>query len=192
MRRVAVIGNSGAGKSTLATKLADRYGLRHLELDEYAQGPNWQLVAPEDFQRAIAAEIAGPAWVIDGNYLSRTSQTIWPLTDTIIWLDLPLRVVLPRLVRRSINRIRNGTELWNGNRERWSNLLGPDSVLIWAVRSHRQHRRELPATLARLRKEGKDVIVLHSAAEVAEWLGGLDRPAPRSAPDAIGSDPGEL
>ena len=40
-----------------------------------------------------------------------------PQADTVVWLDLPLRVWLPRLIRRTVRRLRGREELWNGNRE---------------------------------------------------------------------------
>ena len=40
--------------------------------------------------------------------------------DTIVWLDLPLRTLLPRIWRRTRRRMRDRVELWNpGNFETW-------------------------------------------------------------------------
>lgn len=45
--------------------------------------------------------------------------------DTVVWLDLPRRVAVPRIVRRTLGRMLRGEELWNGNRERLRYLFDP-------------------------------------------------------------------
>ena len=57
--------------------------------------------------------------------------------DTIVWLDLPLRVWLPRLVRRTRRRIKGDEMIFNDNRESWRTaLVGWDSLFVFALRSH--------------------------------------------------------
>lgn len=172
-RRVVVIGTSGAGKSTLSEPLAAHIGAVHVELDGIQHGPNWAQTPTEVFRERVAELARRPRWVFDGNYIDKVSHTLWPLADTVVWLDLPLRVILPRLVRRSLSRILRGTELWSGNREGWAALFGRNSVLLWAVRSHRRHRRELPARLADLAASGTRVVRLRSSAEADRWLAGV-------------------
>jgi len=41
MARVVTIGNAGRGKSTLARKMAERRGLRHIEIDRLMRQPGW-------------------------------------------------------------------------------------------------------------------------------------------------------
>jgi hypothetical protein len=48
---------------------------------------------------------------------------IWARADTVIWLDPPRRTVMRRVIWRTIRRVAGRAELWNGNRERWRNLL---------------------------------------------------------------------
>lgn len=170
MRRVVVLGTTGAGKSTLADRLAAAIGAEHVELDGFNHGPNWTPRSPEEFAAEVADVLTRPGWVVDGNYIDRVSETLWPRADTVIWLDLPLRVILPRIVRRTTGRIRARTELWNGNRESWSALVGRNSLLWWAVRSQRRHRAELPGRLAALERSGTRVVRLSSAAAVDRWL----------------------
>jgi len=77
---------------------------------------------------------AGDRWIIDGNY-NAVLPLIWERADTVIWLDPPRRTVMRRLIWRSVRRVAGRTELWNGNRERWRNLLTWDqeeSVISWA------------------------------------------------------------
>lgn len=170
MRRVVVLGTTGAGKSTLAGRLADLIGAEHVELDAFNHGPNWTPRPAEEFAASVESVLRRDRWVIDGNYIDRVGDTLWPHADTVVWLDVPLWVILPRIVRRSVRRIRNRTELWAGNRERWSALVGRTSLLSWAVRSQRRHRAELPGRLAELERAGATVIRLSSAAAADRWL----------------------
>jgi adenylate kinase family enzyme len=169
MDRIVIIGTSGSGKSTLAERLAQRLGLVHLELDAFVHGPGWQSVPQDRFRRALEERMGTRRWVCDGNYFDRTVEWVWPRADTIVWLDMPLRLVVPRLVRRSIRRIVTGEELWNGNHEEWTALVGRDSVVAWAVKSHRKHAVELPPRLDDLESRGTSVVRLRSPREVDAW-----------------------
>jgi hypothetical protein len=86
--------------------------------------------------------------------------------DLVVWLDLPVRVWLPRLVRRTARRVVRKEELCNGNRERWRDVLHPtNSVVVYALRNYRRTRRTLEAELARFR-----VARLRSPAEGERFL----------------------
>lgn len=132
--RIAVVGSSGSGKSTLARELVSR-GYAHLELDALAHQENWQRSPDPEMRGAIVDFIqAHGRWVVDGNY-ERFRNEIWSHVDTIVWLDLDRRTVMSRLLRRSLGRLLLRKTLWNGNRERWRDVLSRDperSVLMWA------------------------------------------------------------
>jgi adenylate kinase family enzyme len=165
-----VLGTTGTGKSTLAARIAELLGVEHLELDAFQHGPQWTPLPAESFAAAVTGVADRPGWVVDGNYIDRVSPVLWPRAELVVWLDLPLRVILPRIVRRTVVRIVRRTELWHGNREQWSGLFGRNSLLLWAVRSQRRHRRELPVRLAALASAGVRVVRLRSASEVDRWL----------------------
>jgi len=140
VRRISVVGSSGSGKSTLARGLADRLGLAHIELDAIFHQPNWQGLASDEFRRQVAARLAGApnGWVVCGNY-SAVRPDLWNAADTIVWLDLPRHVVIRRVTVRTIRRVVSREELWNGNREPWSNLYrwDPESnVIRWSWTRH--------------------------------------------------------
>jgi hypothetical protein len=68
--------------------------------------------------------------------------------NTVIWLDLPRRSVMRRIIWRTIRRAACRTELWNGNRERWRNLFTWDeqeSVISWAWHRHAIYRERYTA-----------------------------------------------
>lgn len=171
MKRVVVQGTSGSGKTTFSTALSARLGAPHIELDALHHGPNWTEATAEELRERVLAAIEGrDCWVVDGNYERKFGDLVLERADTLVWLDLPLRVCLTRLWRRTSHRIRDDVSLWNGNKESWRGVLwGRDSLFAWAVRAHLHRRRTFPAHLERLPR--LDVVRLRSAADVDTWLG---------------------
>jgi adenylate kinase family enzyme len=168
-RQIVVKGSSGSGKSTVAAELASRLRLTYIELDALHHGPNWSEPTAEEFRAIVrqAMDVAPAGWVVDGNYDSKLGDLIVNEADTIVWLDLPLSVKFPRVWRRTMHRIRNDVELWNGNRETWrDSLASRDSIFVWAIRPHMRHRRRWPK-----RFEGDERLLrLRTEDEVRRWL----------------------
>lgn len=135
MRRISVVGIPGSGKSTIAQELGALLEVPVLELDSIFHQANWTQLPDDEFVRQTAELVRTDGWVIDGNYSAVREDVIWPGADTVVWLDLPRRVVMTRLVRRTVRRTLTRQELWNGNRERSTNLTSWDphrSILRWA------------------------------------------------------------
>ena len=149
MRRVSVVGISGSGKSTLGLQLAARLGVSFGELDAVFHQPGWTPLAPEEFASRVSAMAAGDGWVIDGNY-SAVLPLVWARADTVVWLDPPRRTAMRRLVLRTLRRLVRRTELWNGNTERWRNLLtwdAQESVISWAWQTFPVYQRRYAAAM---------------------------------------------
>ena len=51
---------------------------------------------------------------------------VWDRATIIVWLYLPRCQIMAQVIWRSVGRAATGTELWNGNRERWSALVTAD------------------------------------------------------------------
>ena len=168
--RVNVKGISGSGKTTFARALAARLGVPFLELDAVHHiGPNWTEATSEELQASVREFMASAreGWVIDGNYESKLGGLVLDAAERIVWLDPPLRIALRRLWRRTLTRIRDDVELWNGNRESWrGGFWGRDSLFAWTLRSWFRHRREWPRKFA----GDPRFIRLRSAAEARRWL----------------------
>ena len=150
MQRVSVVGTSGSGKSTLARSLAGVLGADLLELDSVYHQADWVPLPTSDFRRRVARAAAGERWVIDGNY-SKIRDIVWTRADTVVWLDLPRRTVMRRVIWRSFRRAAGRVELWNGNREHWRNLFALDkeeSIISWAWQTHAANRVRYEAAMA--------------------------------------------
>jgi len=141
VNRVTIVGASGSGKSTLAEKLAGHLDARHVELDALFHQENWTPTPTPEFRDKVAAALDTERWVVAGNY-----SVVMDLTqggaDTIVWLDMPRWRVTWRVIKRSIRRAATKEELWNGNRERWRNLVKrkpEDNIIVWAWTHHGVH-----------------------------------------------------
>lgn len=173
MRRVSVVGCSGSGKTTVGRRLATRLGLPHLELDSIRHQAGWVELPDDEFRARVAAFTDGAAWVVDGNYSVVREHIVWPRADTVVWLDLPKRQVMGQVILRSVSRVALRRELWNGNRERWRNLMSwnPErSILRWAWTSHGRVRERYGAAATDPRWAHATFVRLTSRREVEAFL----------------------
>jgi len=142
VHRVSVVGNSGSGKSTFGRRLAERMQVPYVELDAIFHQPGWEELPRDQFRDRVAEVVAGPSWVVDGNY-SVVRDLVWSAADTVVWFDPPRRTVMRRVIARTVARTMTRRELWNGNREPWSNLLSLDpqrSIVAWSWTRHAVYR----------------------------------------------------
>jgi adenylate kinase family enzyme len=167
VRRVCVVASaSGNGKTTLGRALAERLGVPFHELDALHHGPGWTEATADELRAKVAPIVATEAWVIDGAYRGKLGDLVLERAELVVWLDLPVYVWLPRLVRRTAQRIIRGEELWNGNRESVRSALhARDSVIFYALRWYRRRRRLYPRELARF-----PLVRVRTRAEVDELL----------------------
>jgi adenylate kinase family enzyme len=167
VRRIAVIASaSGNGKTTLGRELARRLEVPFVEMDALVHGPNWAETPNDELRRIVEPILAGEGWVVDGTYRGKLGDLVLRNADVVVWLDQPIRVWLPRLVRRTWRRIRGRETLWNDNRETLRNaFFSRDSLILFAFRQHFRRRRVYPVELARY-----PVVRLRSPREVEEWL----------------------
>lgn len=122
--RVHVIGNSATGKSTLARRLALALDADFVELDALHWLPDrvgLNETDPDELERRFAHATCGEAWVAAGSNARFGQRTFWPRLDTVVWPDLPVPLLVWRVLRRSWQRWRtNGEELlWGTNVERF-------------------------------------------------------------------------
>jgi adenylate kinase family enzyme len=170
MRRVAVIGGSCTGKTTLSGGLARRLGVPHVELDALHHDPGWREAPADVLQARVDAALAAApdGWVVDGNYHGKLGTFVLERADTVVFLDLPYRVALRRVLWRTLSRSVTGKELWNGNRETFRNAFSRQSIVWWVVTQHGKYRQKWPSRYEAL--PHLQVVRLRSPREVRAWL----------------------
>jgi adenylate kinase family enzyme len=167
MRKVAVIASaSGNGKTTVGREIARRLDVRFVELDALVHGPNWSETPDDALRRLLEPVLGAEGWVIDGGYRGKIGDLVLARADTVVWLDLPLRVWLPRLAWRTVRRLRGREQIWNGNRETLRGAIwGREALIPYALRTHRDRRRRYPVELA-----AYPVVRLRTQAQVDRFL----------------------
>lgn len=146
--KIAILGCSGSGKSTLSRRLGNLLDLPVIELDSLYHQPNWVEADPDDFRESVAKGLAthSSGWIVDGNYNSALGDLVLAQATHVYWFDLPRNTVMKRVIWRSIRRVVTRQELWNGNRERFTNLFSWDphkSIIRWSWTRHAQYRERL-------------------------------------------------
>lgn len=182
--RLLIVGDTNAGKSTLGARLAQTLDAPFVELDALYWLPGWQARDREDFRRLLREHLpADGRWVAAGNY-SSSADIHWRRADTIVWLDYPLSVTIPRLVRRTWTRWRRKELLWGTNTE---NITGQlkiwdqnQSLISFSVRNHKRRRRGLEAAMTGGQLSA-NFIRLRTPAETAAWLKTVETAAVRIA-----------
>lgn len=171
MKRVNVCGTSGSGKSILSRRLADILGARYVELDAFQHLPRWQVRALDEFRALVSDAILADSWVIDGNY-KKVRDLVWPLADTIVFLDYPLPIILSRLTWRTFRRGLFREELWQGNRESiWRHFFVPkDSLYWWVLSTYRRRRAEAHVAMTEQLAAGKNYLLFRHPREADAWL----------------------
>jgi len=174
--RVLIAGVTGSGKTTLARRVAERWDLRHVEIDGLFHGENWT-PRPSfiDDVRALAAE---DRWVTEWQYTSKgTDEILAPRAQIVVWLDYPFALVRRRLLLRTLKRRLLRTQLWNGNvepalwaREGWS---GENDILRWQKNTRHKWERRMPSIEAT--HPHLHIVRLGHPTELKRWLTGSDR-----------------
>lgn len=90
MGRVVVVGNGGGGKSTLARKLAEHHDLPLCSVDQMQWDPGWVPVPDAVVSERLRSVMARERWIIDGWGPWSTIEERIVLSDTLIFVDLPL------------------------------------------------------------------------------------------------------
>lgn len=168
----------------MARRLSERMGAPHVELDALFHGPGWQPADADAFLAAVERATSDDTWVVDGNYRAVVGEgPVWARADTVVWLDLPRRVVMRQVVLRTLRRGLRREVLWNGNREPLAGLLRWDperSVVRWAWTTYDERRRRLEAAMASPSCTHLRFVRLRSRAEVEAFVAaaGEGRPTP--------------
>ncbi len=131
------------GREDDARALAYRLGAEHVELDAIFHRPGWTPLPLAEFRARLTQRLGATRWITDGNYDSSVQDIVLARADTVVWLDLPRPAVMRAVIGRTLRRVIRRQELWNGNRERWSNLCDPrpkQNIILWSFTRHAKYR----------------------------------------------------
>ena len=172
-QRIVVVGTTGSGKTTVAGRLERILGISHVELDSLNWEPNWTSLAeidPDRFRQRVREAVSVQAWVVDGSY-SVVRDLVWPKATMLVWLDYPLRLILWRLLLRTLRRIVTKEVLWSGNQESFhTQFFSRQSLFLWLLQTHPRRRRTYPGLLAQPEHAHLQVVRLYSPSETERWL----------------------
>jgi adenylate kinase family enzyme len=176
MQRIVIVGTSGSGKTTVAARMARELGFPHIELDALHWELNWTEALPEVLRERVMKAAEGSSWVIDGNY-GMVRDIVWGRADTVLWLDYSFSLVYWRVVFRTLRGIFTGKELWNGNRENLSSLIGKDSMPNWVKKMYSRIKIEYSAIFEQPEHDHIHFIRHRTSQETEEWLEVLTKPS---------------
>ncbi|MFC8125652.1 adenylate kinase [Streptomyces sp. NPDC057302] len=172
MERILVVGATGAGKSTLARALSSRLDLPYREMDAlHYNGPNWATNnrLAEDVSRLTSE----PRWIFDSLGTPEVRDLLWVRADTVLWLDYPKRVVMPRVLRRSLRRTVTREVLFGGNRETWRDWLSREHPAWWAWSQHASRRHAIGRRIRDPRFAPLDTLRFSHPSDTTAWLASL-------------------
>lgn len=133
--RIIVVGSCGCGKTYTGKKISKNFGIPFTDLDDLYWLPNWIVQDRDKFISGIKETASKPSWVIAGSQFSLRELT-WPKADYVIWIDLPLPLLLYRVIKRSIKNIITKQPFCNGNYETLGRLFGKYSIVTWTIKRY--------------------------------------------------------
>ncbi|WP_406945292.1 topology modulation protein [Halobacillus sp. SY10] len=168
MKRIMVLGvSAGVGKSTFAKKLGEKLDIDVYHLDRFYWEPGWQEATLEDFSERQRNVVGKEQWIIEGNYRN-TYEIRAEKADTIIYLELPLRTCLFRVLKRWwTHRGSTRPDLGEGCSERME-----ADFLKFIVTTYRKRKKNMQERLLSFQEIGreKQVIQLRSKKDIQKFL----------------------
>jgi adenylate kinase family enzyme len=106
--RIHITGASGSGTTTLGRTLAEAYGLKHFDTDDYfwiATDPPYQQIRPREERLALLEPVVTRhnRWILSGA-LDGWGDPLCRLFDLVVFLYVPQGIRLERLRQREIRR----------------------------------------------------------------------------------------
>jgi adenylate kinase family enzyme len=94
----------------LGERLAQILEVPLIELDALNWEPGWISLSslnPAELERRIREATLGNGWVVAGSYRNYCQRIFWPRLQCVVWLDLPMPLLVWRVIKRSWQRWRS-------------------------------------------------------------------------------------
>ena len=157
-KRIIILGGGGSGKSTLANRISLYTGYPVYHLDHMLLDSNWQMKDKKEWAEISKEFLSKDTGIVDGNYKSAIPDRIkW--ADLIIFIDIPTRVQLLRILKRFI---RNSFKLDQrygypeGSKEEIS-----FKFLLWVCTWNKNQKNKISSLLSEDYAKNKKVIVIN-------------------------------
>lgn len=162
-----ILGCGGSGKSTLSRQLHQITQLPIIPLDKMYWKPNWVTPSEEEWRNTISELVTQDKWIMEGNYGGTWDLRI-PRADTIIYLDMPTRVCLYRVLKRTFaNYGKVRPDMVEGCPERL------DWEFIHYILTFNLTRRKRNISIINQYKEEKQILIFRKKKELNAFLNSL-------------------
>lgn len=142
--KMIITGTTCTGKTTLGKKLANRFSVTQIDLDEYYFLPNWVEKENSQFVKDVLSVTQNKEhWVVTGSYQSIFKDTLWREASTIVWLDYSLLVILRRYVSRTYRRVFLKEKCCGENYESLRRTFSKDSLFLWIFKSYWRRKQRM-------------------------------------------------
>ena len=161
--RILIVGTSGSGKTTLAKALSQKLHCPHIELDSLGWKPGWVKTPDEEFICAVRDAISAESWVVCGNW-SIVKDLLWKRATHLIWLQLPFRIVLWRLFKRTMKNLLTKRKVAGGNQETFfQQFFTKQSIFLWVFQTHWKRKKTYQSLLSSGKYSHLNVVIIKSA-----------------------------
>lgn len=170
--------SAGVGKSTFAKEVSETLTIPVYHLDRYFWNPGWVEATIDEFSAAQQTLVKKDTWIIEGNYGStfdiRASQA-----DTIIYLELPLRTCLYRVLKRWLTNLGNNREdMGEGCTEKMDK-----EFLQFIIKTYSERKKQMNVRLDKFEKSSyqRNVFRLTDKKEISSFLQNIHETKERQA-----------
>ncbi len=172
MNKIYILGTVGCGKSTLAKKISNILKIPHYDLDDIFFTKKFNIKRNEKDRIKLLSKLCKKKkWIIEGVFSKPWVEQGIKKCDIVIFLDIPLRTLIYRITKRTIQREKSklkGKERYNENFKEYVNLI--KAVINYkkkkGYRGYIKHQ-------AMIKKHKVNVVYLKNKKEINKFLGDL-------------------
>ena len=166
-----MFGNAGGGKSTLARQLAAITGLPLHVIDQLQFKEGGAIVPHDEYLKLHRDILAKENWIIDGYGDTTTVLERCSVADTLIHVDLSLRIHYWRVTKRLIKGLFADPDGWPKASPLWRSTIASYKVIPRCNRYLTPTYRQIVTEMA----ASKHVAHLRSPREMATFLDNVRR-----------------